>query len=60
MSVAVAITVTLPNTTAAKIVATGTDVTQTIGREVTRLLTSQVVAGENQDVSGATVATVIT
>ena len=45
MSVAVAITVTLPATTAAAIVATGTDFSTTIGKEVIRLV-QNVVADE--------------
>jgi hypothetical protein len=59
MSVAVAITVTLPKTTAALIVATATDLSQAIGPEVIRLVTGQV-TGENANVNGATVATTVT
>lgn len=42
MSVAVAITVTLPNTTAALIKMSGTDVAQVLGKEVIRLVQDQV------------------
>ena len=59
MSVAIAVTVTFPNTTAALLVATGTDVQQTIGREVARLLTTDVVASK-VDTSGATWSATVT
>jgi hypothetical protein len=50
MSVAVAITVTFPNYTAAGVVATGTDVAQTLGADVARLIRHKVIDGK---VSGA-------
>lgn len=59
MSVTVAVTVTLPNATAAGIVATATDISQSIGPEIIRLVKRQV-DGERPNVSGASVATVIT
>lgn len=43
MSVTVAITVTIPNATAASIVAAGSDFTNTIGNEVIRLVERQIV-----------------
>lgn len=58
MSVAIAVTVTFPNSTAALVVATGTDVAQVIGPEVTRLLADQL-QGKNVNVSGATVAATV-
>lgn len=42
MSVAIAITVTLPQTTAAAVTMSGTDVAQVIGPEVIRLVQDQV------------------
>lgn len=42
MTVAIAITITLPNTTAAKITATGTDFAQALGPEVARLVQNEV------------------
>lgn len=61
MSVAVAITVTFPNYTAAGIVATGTDISQTIGQEVARLIRHQVIDGKVNGPDGnVTVSTSVT
>ena len=60
MSVTVAFTVTLPNTTAAKIAATGTDFSLTVGPEVIRRTLAQCASGSDQELAGATVATVVT
>ncbi len=59
MSVTVAITVTLPNATAAQLVANATAFSQSIGPEVIRLVSRQV-DGARPNVTGATVATVVT
>jgi hypothetical protein len=59
MSVTVAITVTFPNTTAALLVATATDISQDVGPELIRLLARQV-DGKRPNLSGASAATVIT
>lgn len=60
MSVAVAITVTIPNTVAGStgIVAVAADFTETIGKRVTDLVKAQCSQGQN--LNGATVATVVT
>jgi hypothetical protein len=60
MSVAIAVTVTLPNSTAALVTATGTDIAQSIGPEVTRLVTAQFKDGKNVNVVGASVAATVT
>jgi hypothetical protein len=59
MSVAIAVTVTLPNSTAALVTATGTDIAQSIGPEVVRLVKAQV-AGKFVNDNGATVAATVT
>ena len=60
MSVAVAITVTIPNWTAAGIVALGLDFSQTIGPEVARLVQAQCVRGPVDNPGTVTVATTVT
>ena len=63
MSVTVAVTVTIPNATAASIVATGASFTQAIGPEVIRLVKRQFVesTGTSDAALGAvTAATVVT
>jgi hypothetical protein len=60
MSVTVAVTVTLPNWTAAGIVATGLQINDSIGNEVIRLVKAQCVAGPALDPGAVTAATVVT
>lgn len=60
MSVAVAITVTIPNMTAAQVVATGTDVALTIGPEVTRLLLAEIADKKLVNLGAVSVAATVT
>jgi hypothetical protein len=60
MSVTVAITVTIPNFTAAGIVAVAADFHNTIEPEVRRLVMSQVAGRDTADPGNVTSATVVT
>ncbi len=60
MSVAIAITVTLPGSTAAKVKAVGLDFSQSIGAEVARLIENQFVQGTGVSVDSLGAVTVST